>query len=370
MALIMDNATAQNPPMSRFDAEAKVDLRFQEKLSLWMVQQGVPTVGIALIEGGKLKEAKVFGALGNGVPAPVDTLFDVCSLAKPIAAIVALKLVSVGKWSLDEPLCHDWIDPDVKDDPRLQKLTTRLVLSHQTGFPNWRQTMPSGKLAFEFEPGAQFQYSGEGFVYMKRAMERKLGQPWKAIVDACLFSPLGLKQTRVVWDDTLDRSKFATPHEGAGHPLTPEFEREIGVTPHLATPCDDIEYYFSPAGSLITTIGDYGKFGVAVLKGTGLSEDVFNEMVTPQVALFETGSYGLGWVLVKGLSTGEYALVHFGDDAGLRTFVVLLPQSKRGVVVLTNGDNGGEIYKKVIVQSLDIGKELFDKFQRAGVLEH
>jgi CubicO group peptidase (beta-lactamase class C family) len=58
------------------------------------------------------------GELKPGVPAPRNTIFNVASLTKSVVALLALKLVSTGKWSLDEPLDKYWVDPDIKDDPR------------------------------------------------------------------------------------------------------------------------------------------------------------------------------------------------------------------------------------------------------------
>jgi len=90
--------------------------------------------------------------------------------------MVALKLVSLGKWDLDEPINKYWTDPDVADDPRSKKLTTRYILSHQSGFPNWRYSNKSNKLNFQFEPGAKYQYSGEGLEYLRKALENKFNK--------------------------------------------------------------------------------------------------------------------------------------------------------------------------------------------------
>jgi CubicO group peptidase (beta-lactamase class C family) len=128
----------------------------------WMAEYHVPCVGVGLIEDGKIKWVKVFGNLQQGHPASNNTLFNIASQTKPVVALLTLKLVQSGEWNLDEPLAHYWIDPDIAHDPYLMKLTTRLVLSHQTGFPNWRSDNAPGKLRFNFEPGTKFGYSGEG----------------------------------------------------------------------------------------------------------------------------------------------------------------------------------------------------------------
>src|SRR4051794_4338418 len=239
-----------------------------EQLPLWMAEHHVPAVGIALIEHGRLKEARVFGELRKGVPAPDNTLFEVASLTKPITSMTALKLVNAGQWNLDEPLLNYWVDPDVKDDPRHKKLTTRIVLSHQTGFPNWRTDVKPGKLAFEFEPGTKSRYSGEGFEYLRRAMEQKLHKPLEKIAGPVLLTPLGMRDTRFFWGETVDEARFAMPHDRQGHPI------EVRKTKSALA-----------SDRLITTVEDYGKFAVDVLNGAGLSKELFDEMVKPQVVV-------------------------------------------------------------------------------------
>jgi len=113
-------------------------VNYQNEIQRWLTMYKVPAVGIGIIEEGKLKQIMVFGDLKKNDPAPYNTIFQVASLTKPVTAMLTLKLVSMGKWQLDEPLSKYWIDPDVVNDPRSLKLTTRHVLTHQTGFDNWR----------------------------------------------------------------------------------------------------------------------------------------------------------------------------------------------------------------------------------------
>jgi CubicO group peptidase (beta-lactamase class C family) len=171
------NTTIKEHQMPLVKNRSTVNLAFQQKLPLRMQRNNVPAVGIAVIENGEVKDLQVFGELPKRIPAPLNTIFEVASLTKPIVAMMTLKLVDDGLWDLDEPLARDWIDPDLIDDPRHQQLTTRLVLSHQTGFPNWRRFNPTNKLAFEFDPGTKYQYSGEGFEYLKNALERRFDKP-------------------------------------------------------------------------------------------------------------------------------------------------------------------------------------------------
>jgi CubicO group peptidase (beta-lactamase class C family) len=255
---------------------------------------------------------------------------------------------------LEESLSDYFVDPDLVNDPRQVKLTTRLVLTHQTGLPNWKGNEPSKKLSFAFEPGTDVKYSGEAFQYLREALERKFKLPLEELSRSFVFKPFGMKDTKHYWDSSMDESRYAGRHDNAGKPL----ELEKWHKAHAAN-------------LLLTTIGDYSRFAVNVLNGAGLSKDVYNDMVSPhpppsnQTSSVNSGKlpFGLCWLLVRGSSNGEYALVHSGRNPGIATIVILLPESKQGVVVLTNGDNGDHVYKKIIVESLDLGKEILQRLE-------
>jgi CubicO group peptidase (beta-lactamase class C family) len=319
---------------------SKDNFNFEEKVAVWMTEYDVPAVGIGIIENGDIKYLKVFGELKKGVPAPDNTIFNVASMTKPIVAMLTLKLVETGQWDLDEPLFTYWVDPDVTNDPLHKKLTTRHVLSHQTGFPNWRWMHPTKKLTIDFEPGTDYNYSGEGFVYLAHALENKFKRSLVQLSDSVLFKPLGMKDTRFYWDENMDESRFAFWHDVEGNLHEKATSRERGV---------------NAGASLLSTVEDYCKFGIDVMNGAGLSVDLINDMIGTQVTRKTHYDQGLCWSVVRDLPEEEYALEHYGSDRGVKTQAVLLPKSKRGIVVLTNGDNGRNLYLKVIKESLDMG---------------
>lgn len=324
---------------------APIDLSFEQKLPDWLKENNVPAAGVGIIENGKLKYAKVFGELRRGgptSPAPANTIFQVASLTKPVVIMLTLQLVSSGKWSLDEPLATYWVDPDVQNDPRHKQLTTRHVLTHRSGFPNWR----SNKLEFMADPGTKVNYSGEGFEYLRRALEKKFNKPLERLAQEHLFRPYGMKDTRFYWDASMSESRFAVAHDKDGKPLNIHKNSSANA-----------------ADLLLTTISDYGRFATNVLKGNGLSPSVFNDMVRPQVS-YPTGKnlfFGLGWMIMPELSNGEYALIHTGSDPGVNTVVVLFPKSQRGLIVFTNGDNGTQIWTKILAEAFEVGKEMLGR---------
>ena len=318
----------------------KVNLTFVDKVPQWLAENKVPAAGIGIIENGRLKYIKVFGELQKNVPAPKNTIFEIASMIKPVVAMVTLKLVDAGQWNLDEPLAKYWIDPDLLGDTLLNKLTARHVLTHQTGFPNWR----NGKLRFEFEPGTRFQYSGEGFEYLRKALESKFKKTLLQLSHSILFKPLGMKDTRYFFDKDMDITRYAMPHDGQGNKI------EISIK----------DRGLNATALLLTTIEDYSKFMIYVMNGAGLSPSLYNDMVLSQSAEKKHLGRGLGWEIVSDLPNGEYSIQHAGSSMGVKTIGIILPKSKRGIVVFTNGENGIIVYSKIIEESLDEGQQIID----------
>ena len=312
----------------------------------WIQQNKVPALGIGIIRDGKLREVRMYGEISKGNPAPYNAIFNVASLTKPVVAILTMKLVSNGAWSLDEPLANYWVDPDIAGDPRHKKLTTRLVLSHQTGFKNWRYQNKDQKLSFDVDPGTKFGYSGEGFEYLRKSLEKKFKKPLDKMVDSILFMPLGMQDTRFKWDKSIDESRFAHWFDEAGNEHKQDYKKTS------ANAADD----------LLTTIEDYGKFATYVMNGAGLDSSVFNEMVRPQVPTKKRVFMSLGWELFQNLGPQkEYAIIHSGSDQGVKTLVIILPVSKQGLLIFMNGDNGYKLYDKLITELLFVGKEMMEQ---------
>ncbi len=313
----------------------------QKKILSWLTEYNVPAVGIGIIKDGKLSEFKVYGELRKGIPANDSAIFSMASVTKTIVSMVTLKLVEAGQWDLDEPLYTYWIDPDVASDERTKKLTTRYILSHQSGLPNWRTDLKSKKLDFLFIPGEKYSYSGEGFEYLKKALEHKFNKSLEELSDSILFTPLGMKSTKYYWGDRIDESRHAYKHDGEGKVYQ-----------------EDIQKYANAAYGLLTTVEDYSKFGIDVINQAGLSNNLFNEMVSTQTNIKENIDQGLGWQIIRNLPNGEYGLLHEGGSNGVSTLVVLLPVSKRGIVIFTNGDEGDKVYSKVLETFIDVGQTI------------
>jgi CubicO group peptidase (beta-lactamase class C family) len=314
-----------------------------EAINSLLRQHKVPALGLAVIENGKLVSAKVYGELTAGTAAPQNTLFKVASLTKPVVTMLTLRLVAAGKLALDEPLSTYWLDPDIKADPRHQLLTPRIVLTHQTGFANWRYLEADNVLRFQFKPSTQHQYSGEGFEYLRRALEHKFGQPLESLAQQYVFEPAGMTDTHFWWTTKVDQARYAQNHDSNGK----AFELE--------------KYYqANAAANLISTADDYSKFMLFVLAQEQAMPAVYNNMLAHHVTIGAEHYFGLGWEIFSGFPNDESLLLHSGRDPGVSTLAVFSPQSKNGYVIFMNGDNATPVLEQVLAQ-LYLGAELWQR---------
>ncbi len=326
--------TSDTQPAGTTPAAASAPAALSSQVPGWMRQARVPGIAIAKIEHGRLAWTATFGERAPDTPMTPDTVFNVASLTKPVFALMTLHLVANGKIGLDTPLAGDWVDPDIADDPRRNALTARLALSHQTGFQNWRG---SDKLAFTFAPGSRHEYSGEGYEYLRRALEHRTGKPMSTLMATTVLDHVDMQHTSFGWSKAVT-GPVATGFESSGTPYDMDYL-------HDRKP--------SAAASMLTTIGDYGRFAAWVARGADLPKALFDDMRRPQLAGETAESFGLGWRLIR--TGGQTVLSHDGRENGVRTQVYVLPATGEGLVILTNSDNGELLTRPLTTAMLDDG---------------
>lgn len=299
----------------------------------WLKKIGVPILGIGFIKNSKIAKVEVFGELETNKLAPKNTIFTIASLTKPITAMIVMKLVNEGKWNLDEPIFKYWVDPEVANDQKLKKLTTRFILSHRSGFPNWRWETSGKKLSFQFEPGAKYSYSGEGFEYLRKALENKFKMSFDQLANEILFNPLKMRDTKFFYDNSIDETRFAKRRNKIGNILNENKNSVINA-----------------AYGVCTTVEDYTKFLLYVMNGAGLKNKLYNEMISNQSQIKQNQYFGLGWIIDE--IDKENVITHGGVDEGTQTIAFILPKSKKGLIIFTNSGNGSETYIAVIKKYL------------------
>lgn len=294
-------------------------------VSDWSEAASIPGVAIAYIHDSEIQWIYTQGQATANQTVTEDTLFNIASLTKPMFSMMSLQLVEHGRLNLDESLSQHWVDPDIKGDQRHEKLTPRLALSHQTGFTNWRGDKP---LSFMFSPGQRHEYSGEGFEYLKKAIELKLDTSMPQLMQHYVVKPSRMNNTYFGWKDNL------------GHTVAERFD-EAGET------IQQQGFYresYSAACCTLSSIKDYAAFIRWVSQGAGLSDDLLQQLQTAQAQHGNPIEYfSLGWRLVTTPSTTY--LVHDGREPGVRALTIVSPSTGEGLVILTNSSNGELLYR-------------------------
>jgi len=137
-----------------------------------MERAEVPGLSIAIIRDAEIIWHGAYGVkkIGTGESINDSTIFQAASLSKTLFAYAVLKMVEKGDLDLDTSLSDYFGAAYIKNDDRVHQISGRTVLSHTTGFPNWRRPR-DGDLKMHFSPGEKFSYSGEGYVYLQRVVE-------------------------------------------------------------------------------------------------------------------------------------------------------------------------------------------------------
>jgi CubicO group peptidase (beta-lactamase class C family) len=307
----------------------------------------VPGVSIALIQNHRLTWTGQYGVTSAEARQPVkpETIFEAASMSKPVATYITLQLVQEGKLDLDTPLVEYLGHPYIEDEPLHQQITARMVLSHRTGFPNWRRGKP---LVPEFVPGTGAIYSGEAFWFLQKVIEHLKEQTFESIAREYLLDPIGMDASSYVWQEGYETTVSAG-HTRAGK--IPERKRKIY---HEA----------NTAYSLYTTPADYAKFLIAMMRPTDeppmLLNDALRTLMLKPATLFrerdpvdrgdgnEKGPvyFGLGWRMEN--TPNGLRFCHSGSNGtGFRCYSEFIPESGNGIVIMTNSMSGDKVWQGI-----------------------
>lgn len=322
-----------------------------------MAYYQVPAVSIAVINNGNIEWAKAYGFAdpAGKRAADTETQFQVASISKSVNAFGVMRLVQFGKLSLEadiRPYLKTWAFPD-NIYSQGKTITLKHLLSHTAGlgargFMGYARTAPlpainqilngeapanSDPVIPIQEPNIQFSYSGGGTTLIRKILDDQISTNYDSLFNALVFKPLRMKNSTFAQPLSPRWKNYAAACNNQGQP----FEGGYFVYPELA-----------PDG-LWSTATDLAKFVLAIQasvqgkEGALLSETVAREMLTP---VLPNSNNALGvFVQQKG---GEQYFTHSGVNQGFQADYYGSFTNGRGVVVLTNSDNGSKLIQEIV----------------------
>jgi CubicO group peptidase (beta-lactamase class C family) len=297
-----------------------------------------PAASVAVVENYRIAWARAWGA-----GAAPETLFQAASISKPVAALVALRLVEQGKLSLDEDVnlkLKSWKVPE-NEFTKTEKVTLRRLLSHTAGLTvhgfrgyakgekvptlvellNGAPPANSAAIKPDLQPGSRWRYSGGGYSVMQQLIIEVTGEPFESVAERLVLRPLGMKRSTYrqplpeAW-----RKRAAVGYRGDGKPVPGDFH----TYPEMA------------AAGLWTTPSDLARFILEIQRPKLLKSATVQTMLTEV-----RDRYGLG------LGVRGAMFSHGGANEGFRCMLVGFRDGK-GAVVMTNGDRGSALGSEIL----------------------
>lgn len=326
------------------------------KMQAYVDEGKLPCVSILIIKDGQTVHQRTFGLanMEENRAMDEDEIFRIYSMSKPITAAALMMLYDEGKFQLDDPVKNYipefastkvWVEG--KEVDQQEDFTVRHLLTHTAGFcygsdvshvdSLYAQAFSGGfsasgtltelvtllaSIPLKNQPGSKWEYSVSIDVagYLVEVLS---GLPFDVFLQTRLFDPLGMEDSgfdvpekdfgrlAMIYMPDQESGKL-TPAEG----LTDEVKQKVTV--------------FSGGGGLVSTIGDYGKFGQMLLNGGELNgvrvleESTVKMIMSDQMPSTTTYGEGMGYGLggKVNLETGEY-----GWTGMASTFFVADPEN-------------------------------------------
>jgi CubicO group peptidase (beta-lactamase class C family) len=321
-----------------------------------MARRHVPGLSLAIIQDGRIVDARAYGVTepGGSVPVTTATLFQAGSISKSVSALGALRLVEQGKLSLDADVntaLTTWKVP-ANAFTAARPVTLRGLLSHTAGltvhgFPGYAVDVPvptlvqvlngtpptnTAPIQVDTTPGVLWRYSGGGYTVMQQMMIDVTGQPFPDYMRQAVLGPVGM--THSTFEQPPPAPLAAATAAGQYADLQPVKGR-WHVYPEMA------------AAGLWTTPTDLARFAIEVQEAyAGRSSRVISPAMTRRMLTVEKNGDGLG-VFLQG--TGRTLLFnHGGRDDGFDASLNAFAESGQGLVVMINANDNSSMMNRIV----------------------
>ena len=327
-----------------------------------MTSTGVPSVSIAVVQGGAIIYLQAYGSgrVEPRTPALPSMRYCIGSVSKQFTAAAVLLLAEQGKLSLDDPVSRF-----VPNLTRGNEVTIRELLSHTSGyrdywpqdyvFPLMLQPITEDKMLdrwartpLDFDPMTEWQYSNTNFFIAGLIIEKASGVPLMQFLSEHIFAPLGMKSAM-----NIDQNRL-TETDTAGY-------LRYALGPLRLAPREGKGWLFG-AGELAMTAEDLAKWDISMINQSVLQPASYAQMEREVVLKNGLGTrYGLGVAVRQAF--GERAIEHNGEVSGFMAENMVFPEARMAVVALVNTDSAdapSDVAHKIaalLFREADAGKQ-------------
>ena len=364
LVLPFEICRANSVHIKRIDGSKIAADQLTHEINQIVASDKITGLSVVVINDNRVVYQNYFGVKDTRTNAKLDadTVVYAASFTKPLFAFAFLKLVEKRVFDLDQPV-HKYLKKpigeyerfkDLANEKGFEKITPRMLLSHSSGLPILRGFY-NDKLNLIAEPGKRFYYSNEGMNLLGLVVEEHTGQKLETLIDELVFAPFGMQRSGMIWRKDFE-DNYAVGHDAK--------QTVIGAQKRTSA---------RAAGSMVTTAADYARFVIALMKKSGLSKDLFDQMLNQQIEVGSERGFGPGrdrfndkYKKVKlywGLGLGSFqtsfgkAFFHSGHSDGWQNYFVAYPKKKVAVILMSNSDNFERAADRILHASIRGDKE-------------
>jgi len=300
---------------------------------------------LILIERGVIG-AEYYSASADSIDR--NTVFATASLSKWLTAHAVMKLVEQGKLDLDRPVesyLRRWHLPAGAFSSR--DVTARRLLSHTAGltdglgFGDYRRDealptleealaaprastgRPAAPITVGIEPGAQFRYSGGGYLLLELLVEELSGDQFAVFVNREILQPLGMERSG--YADLAATANSAKSYDAEGRPA-PIYR-----------------YASNAATGFTTSASDMVRLVLAQLRTverSPLARMTLESMRRAEATSMGADIWGLGTILYAPTEGGGAVFGHDGtNEPAISATVRINPKTEDAIIVLATGSS-------------------------------
>lgn len=315
-----------------------------------MNQYNIPGLSIGIIRNDSIIYTNGYGLrnIGNKDLVTENTIFHTASLSKLFTALAIMKLEESNALAIGDRLIE--ILPELNyNDQRAENITIKNLLNHTSGLPDignyhWNNNNQSDNslkefvlglnLKIESDPSSQYLYSNLGYDILGYVIEKVSGSTFDDYLKENILNQNEMYESDFRYFNIPD-SLRTSPHS----------KRWITNNIYVRETYPYTREH-APSSTLNSSAKELSKWMVSFLQSldsenTGIN---YENMIQPT---FESNKHiGLGFQL--GEIEGLKKIGHYGGDKGFRSYLMMVPKEKIGLVVLANCDYEEDFRQEIL----------------------
>ncbi len=305
-----------------------------------MKQRNLPGLSVAVLRDGKVIRASGYGLanLELQTPATKDTVYEIGSISKQMAAEAVMLLVEDGKINLDDSI-RKYLPANA---PEIwQKITVRNLLNHTSGLKDWTEVKEFSyrreytaeefialvkDFPLTFQPNDNWLYSNTNLPLIGVIVEKASGKLYEDFVTERIIKPLNFPTIRFKHQEDI------VPNRETGYILRNDvLKNGEPFRPQI----------IAPSGGILASAVDLAKWWEAILQGKIVKQTSLEQMIKPE-KIHDGRSFAHGFAFFTDSFNGHKIIQHFGSTVGgFGSIVKYYPNEKITIAVINNLEDGG-----------------------------